>query len=197
MPAPPATTTTATTPAAAAAAAAATGTLAEPSAARQPGAPRRHVLRAAAAGALVGLCGAARAHHGWSGFDEGAPLYLAGTVRAVRWTNPHAELVVDVAPALALPADLARRAVPPQQSPVDVPRLLARAALPRTGHGQWVCELAPLLRMEAWGIVEPRPGAALEVVGYAAPGEARGPVLRVEVLFVDGRAYGLRSMPRG
>lgn len=189
-PAPPAMTTTVAT-----AAAPATGTAAE--AAGQPRAPRRRVLRAAAAGTIAGLCGAARAHHGWSGFDEGAPLFLAGTVRAVRWTNPHAELVVDVAPALALPADLARRAVPAQQSPVDVPRLLARAALPRTVHGQWVCELAPLLRMEAWGIAEPRPGAVVEVVGYAAPGEARGPVLRVEVLFVDGRAYGLRSMPRG
>lgn len=193
MPAPPAMTPTVT----AAAAAAATGTAAEPSAARQPRAPRRLVLRAAAIGALAGACGAARAHHGWSGFDEGAPLYLAGTVRAVRWTNPHAELVVDVAPALALPADLARRVVPQQQSPLDVPRLLARAALPRTTHGQWLCELAPLLRMEAWGIVEPRPGAPVEVVGYAAPGEARGSILRVEVLFVDGRAYGLRSSPRG
>lgn len=159
--------------------------------------PRRRVLSAGAAGVLAGLAGAARAHHGWSGFDEGTPLYLSGTVRAVRWANPHAEIVVEVAPGLALPPDLTRRAVPPQQSPVDMARVLARTVLPRNASGQWQCELAPLFRMEAWSVPEPRPGAAVEVIGYAAPGESRGPVMRVEVLWVDGRAYALRSMPRG
>ena len=35
---------------------------------------------------------AARAHHGWSSFDQDRPLFLQGLVTAVSWQNPHAEL---------------------------------------------------------------------------------------------------------
>jgi hypothetical protein len=145
--------------------------------------------------ALVLAPVAARAHHGWSSFDENAPLYLAGTLKSVRWSNPHAEGVLTVAPRLALPADLAKRTVPPQSASVDGAAVLARAALPAQAAGEWTLEFAPVSRMQAWGLAEPLPvGSRIEVVGYSGP--KLGRVMRVEVLFVDGRAYGLRSSPR-
>ena len=42
---------------------------------------------------------------------------------------------------------------------------------------------------------EIKPGASLAVIGYTEPGEKGGAVLRVEYLFVDQQAYGLRSSP--
>ena len=100
---------------------------------------RRSLLVLAAALPL-----AARAHHGWSSFDPDRPLYLEGTVRKVRWQNPHAELELEVPASLQLPADLAQRAVPAQTSPVDGKALLARTTLPTRQDRTWEIELAPL-----------------------------------------------------
>jgi hypothetical protein len=136
-----------------------------------------------------------RAHHGWSGFDQDRPLYLEGRVARVRWQNPHAELELELAPALRLPSDLSARAVPAQTAPVDGKAVLGRAALPTRKDRVWEVELAPLTRLEAWKLAEIRPGATVSVVGYAAPGEKGEPVLRAEYLFVGGQAYGLRSSP--
>jgi len=83
--------------------------------------PRRHLLLAASALPL-----AAHAHHGWSSFDADRPIYLEGTVKSVRWQNPHAELQLEVAADLQLPANLSQRAVPAQTAPVDGKALLAK-----------------------------------------------------------------------
>ncbi|MFN4003077.1 MAG: DUF6152 family protein [Hylemonella sp.] len=137
----------------------------------------------------------AQAHHGWSGFDLERPLYLQGRVVAVRWQNPHAEVVLELAAPLALPADLGRRAVPAQQAAIDGQALLARAQLPRRRDARWEIELAPLSRMQAWGIEPLRSGMAIAVVGYTARDEQGAAVLRVEYLFIGERIYGLRSSP--
>jgi hypothetical protein len=151
---------------------------------------RRSLLAALALAPL-----AARAHHGWSSFDEGAPIFLAGTLKSVRWTNPHAEGVLAVAAGLALPADLAKRTVPPQSANVDGAAVLARATVPAQAAGDWTLEFAPLSRMQAWGLAEaPAVGARIEAVGYTGP--KLGRLMRVEYLFIDGRAYALRSSPR-
>jgi hypothetical protein len=152
---------------------------------------RRHfVLAALAAGALP-----ARAHHGWSSFDQDKPVYLAGTVKSVRWQNPHAEVMLTVAPGLALPADLAARSAPPQSQAVDGAAIFKKAALPPQAAGEWVVELAPLSRMNAWSAPELKAGEKIEVVGYIlASGKER--VLRVEYLMAGGRTYGLRSSPQ-
>lgn len=145
----------------------------------------------------IGLASsAAIAHHGWSSFDEQAPLYLAGTVESVRWENPHAILNLDPDDDLVLPADLATRTAPAQQAPVDGARVLSTTALPRAVDGSWEIELAPLTRMSAWQVPTLEAGARVEVVGYTFPGQTGGRVMRVEYLFVDGKAYGLRSLPR-
>ena len=154
---------------------------------------RRHLLAFAAAGLLPPL--AARAHHGWSGFDLDKPIYLEGKADSVVWRNPHAELMLRLAPGLALPGDLARRAVPAQSASVDSARILSAARLPTRKDAVWELELAPLTRMEAWKVAEIKQGQQVAAIGYTFPAEKGDAVMRVEYLFVDGKAYGLRSSP--
>jgi hypothetical protein len=154
---------------------------------------RRRLMTAAA---IAGLGVApARAHHGWSGFDPDKPLYLEGRVSKVRWHNPHAEIEIEIPGALKKPADLTKRALPPQTAPVDGAALLAKAAVPRRGDRRWTVELAPLTRMDAWKVPELKVGDAVSVVGVTYRDESGEPVLRAEYLFVGDRAYGLRSAP--
>lgn len=151
---------------------------------------RRHLLVAAAAMPL-----GAHAHHGWSSFDADRPIYLEGTVHSVRWQNPHAELQLEVPSDLKLPANLAQRALPAQTAPVDGKALLAKAVVPTRKDRQWEVELAPLTRMQAWQVQEIKPGTAMSVVGFTLRDQKGDAVVRAEYLFVDGKAYGLRSSP--
>ena len=133
------------------------------------------------------------AHHGWSSFDESRPLYLGGRVKAVKWQNPHAEIVVTVAAGAALPADLARRKVPAQTSPVDGARILAAASLPRK-NGDWTIELSPMTRIAAWKVPEPKVGDTVAAVAYGFKDE-KDSFARVEYLIIGDQLYGLRSNP--
>ena len=135
------------------------------------------------------------AHHGWSSFDADRPLYLEGRAAKVSWRNPHAEIELELASPLALPADLTKRPVPPQSASIDGPGILAKAVLPTRSDKRWELELAPLTRLETWKVAEIKPGTPLSVVGYTFAGEKGEAILRVEYLFVDGKAYGLRSSP--
>ena len=136
------------------------------------------------------------AHHGWSSFDQDRPLYLEGTAAKVTWSNPHAELDLELpAAGLKLPADLASRALPAQTAPVDGPALLKAARLPTRKDRRWELELAPISRLQAWRVPEIKPGDRLAVIGFAFKGEQGDAVLRVEYLFVGGNTYGLRSSP--
>lgn len=152
---------------------------------------RRHVIAAPLLGALP-----AWAHHGWSSFDQGRPLYLEGRVAQVAWRNPHVELKLDLpADGLKLPPDLATRSLPAQTAPVDGAALLKAAQLPTRRDRRWEIELAPLSRMQAWGVPEIKAGDAVAMVGFTFSGEKGDAVLRVEYLFAGGKAYGLRSSP--
>jgi hypothetical protein len=137
----------------------------------------------------------ARAHHGWSSFDQTQPIYLEGRARKVAWRNPHAELELELRADLRLPADLAGRAVPAQVSPVDGVALLKAARLPQRKDRVWQVELAPLPRMEAWKVTPIREGDEIAMVGFTFAGEKGDPVLRVEYLFSGGKVAGLRSSP--
>ena len=155
---------------------------------------RRQLVVFVAAGApLVPML--ASAHHGWSSFDQDRPLYLEGKVITSKWQNPHAELVIELNAALKLPADLKQRAVPAQSASIDGAALLAKATLPKRSDRRWELELAPLTRMEAWKVAEIKPGAQVSAVGFTTKDEKGDAVMRVEYLFVDGKAYGLRSSP--
>ena len=135
------------------------------------------------------------AHHGWSSFDQARPIYLEGTARDVRWRNPHAELKLELAAGLKLPADLATRAVPAQSAPVDGPALLKAAQLPTRKDAVWDIELAPLSRMGAWQVPELKNGDRLAVLGFTFAGEKGDAILRGEYVWINGQAYGLRSSP--
>ena len=156
---------------------------------------RRQLLLRALVGPTLGLPLAGWAHHGWSSFDQGRPIYLAGRATQVAWRNPHVELTLALAADLTLPADLASRPVPAQSAAVDGKALLAAAQLPARRDTLWQIELAPLTRMAAWGVPEIKPGAALALLGFTFNGEQGDPVLRVEYLWLDGKTYGLRSSP--
>jgi hypothetical protein len=137
----------------------------------------------------------ARAHHGWSSFDQDRPIYLEGRAAQVKWRNPHVELMLEVPADLKLPADLAQRGVPAQSAQVDGKGLLARASLPRRKDRRWEVELAPLTRMEAWKVEEIKNGTPVGILGYTFKDEQGAAILRGEYLFVAGKVYGLRSSP--
>ncbi len=152
---------------------------------------RRHLLLAPLAGAMP-----AWAHHGWSSFDQTRPIYLEGRAAQVAWRNPHAELVLELpAGGLKLPADLATRALPAQTAPVDGPALLKAAQAPTRTDRRWAVELAPLSRMQAWGVPEIKAGDSIALIGFTFTGEKGDAVLRAEYLFAGGKTYGLRSSP--
>lgn len=146
-----------------------------------------------AAGALAPL--GALAHHGWSSFDQDRPIYLEGRVTKAKWQNPHAELELEIPVGLKVPADLAQRPIPAQSAPVDGKALLAKAVVPTRTDRKWEVELAPLTRMEAWKVAEIKAGATISLVGFTFKGEKGDAIVRVEYLFVDGKAYALRSSP--
>ena len=152
---------------------------------------RRDILGAV----LVLPAFAARAHHGWSSFDQERPIYLEGRVTAVRWQTPHAELEIELPVALRLPADLASRALPAQSAQVDGKSMLARAQLPTRKDRKWEIELAPLTRLESWKVAPIRVGASVSLLGFTLKGEQGEAVLRADYLFVDGKTYALRSGP--
>jgi hypothetical protein len=112
----------------------------------------------------------------------------------VQWSNPHAEAVIEVGVGLRLPADLAQRTTPAQSQAIDGASIVAKTRLPSAPTGDWEVEFAPLSRMEAWGVTPLKVGDRVELIGYTGvPGKPK--LLRVEYLFVNGQAYGLRSSP--
>lgn len=155
---------------------------------------RRHFVFMTAAG-TPWLASRAWAHHGWSSFDQDRPVYLEGRVVRSHWRNPHVELVIEVPATLQVPADLAQRPVPAQSAPVDGQALLAKAVVPTRKDREWELELAPLSRMRAWQVAEIKVGDSLSAVGFTFKEEKGEAILRVEYLYVDGKAYGLRSSP--
>ena len=86
---------------------------------------------------LVCVAGAASAHHGWADYDPKRPVNLVGTVREVRYANPHVTLQ------------------------------LRTPAAGRTPARDWQVVLAPVARMERKGIPEGRlrPGMTVRVIG--------------------------------
>ena len=156
---------------------------------------RRSLLQAGGALSLLALSPLARAHHGWSSFDQNRPIYLQGTAENVVWRNPHAELVLVIDQPLQLPVDLAQRSVPAQRASVDGPGLLARAELPTRSDARWQIELAPMSRLNQWQVPEIRNGDSLAVLGFTFAREEREAILRAEYLFLGEQIYGLRSSP--
>lgn len=156
---------------------------------------RRSILAAAVALAALPAAWPVLAHHGWSSFNQDQPLFIEGRIKSVSWRNPHAEAVVEVAPTVKLPADLASRKMPAQSQAVDGAAIVAKAQVPASAAGEWEVEFAPLSRMEAWKVEPLKAGDSVQLIGYGGvAGKPR--LMRVEYLIVNGQAYGLRSSPR-
>jgi len=104
---------------------------------------RRTLLLAAAVAPLAAF-GAPR----WSSFDQDKAGLSGRGIKAVRWANPHAEVVLVVDGAMKLPADLGRRSLPAQSQNVDGAAILARTRLPsrRPANGRGVCAAHPACR---------------------------------------------------
>lgn len=154
----------------------------------------RRTLLALLASAGIAAPLRALAHHGWSSFDPGKPLYLKGRVKTVRWRNPHAELEMEPAADLALPPDLSKRQPPAQLSSFDGSAILANTRAVEPGRGNWTVELAPLTRLQAWNVSPIREGEGVEVIGYTLANRSER-LLRAEWIILDGRMVGLRSSP--
>ena len=152
---------------------------------------RRHLIALAAA-PFVPL---ARAHHGWSSFDQARPIWLEGTAQKVVWRNPHVEFDLQVAADLKLPADLAQRPVPAQTAAVDGAGLLKAAQLPTRKDRVWHIELAPLTRLEAWKLPEIKAGDKVALLGFTFAGEKGEAVLRAEYVWSGDKVFALRSSP--
>lgn len=155
---------------------------------------RRQTLQLIATTALPAAL-SAHAHHGWSSFDLDRPIYLEGKATKVKWANPHTELMLDVSAGMKLPADLASRTIPAQTAQVDAPALLKKATLPKRTDKTWEIELAPLTRMEAWKVPEIKNGQTIALLGFTFKEEKGSAILRAEFLWLDGKAYALRSSP--
>ena len=155
---------------------------------------RRNFFPAVAALVSAPLSQHLLAHHGWSGFDESRPLYIAGTVKLLKWQNPHAEIVINVANDASLPADLAKRSAPAQTATVDGAKILASALLPKK-RGDWTIELSPMTRIDAWKVPAPKVGDTVAAVAYSFKDEKGAAFARVEYLIIGDRVYGLRSLP--
>jgi hypothetical protein len=155
---------------------------------------RRTALQMVASAALPASF-IANAHHGWSSFDLDRPIYLEGKASKVKWQNAHTELTLELPSGMKLPADLATRSIPQQTAPVDAPALLKKAVLPKRDDKAWEIELAPLSRMQAWKIPEIQNGQSLAVLGFTFKDEKGNATLRAEFLWLDGKAFALRSSP--
>ena len=135
------------------------------------------------------------AHHGWSSIDETRPIYMAGKAARVRWQNPHAEMLLDLANPLTLPANLKSRTAPRQSASVDAADVFARAVLPNRRDSTWQIELSPLTRLQSWKVPEIKAGEQVELVGYTFAGEKGEAILRVEFLIRGDVVTPLRSSP--
>lgn len=155
--------------------------------------------------ALVVHTRSAGAHHGWSSFDDASPIYLEGIIKSVRWQNPHAELIVEVATGFAMPGNLASR-IPAQQASIDAAGIVSKTKSPNPAtnasantKGGWEVELAPLQRMNAWQMSAPAVGSKIALIGYTfadqKPDSKGTHILRAEFVFVGDKTYALRSGP--
>lgn len=146
---------------------------------------------------VLTLASQALAHHGWSSFDEARPLYFEGVVKTVKWQNPHAEITITMAANTTLPSDLAKRNWPLQTQNIDSKKIISAATLP-TARGDWILELSPLTRVEAWKVEPPKVGDKVAAIGYTFAAEKKyngNQMARIEYLIVGEKIYGLRSMP--
>lgn len=145
---------------------------------------------------LLSLPRPAAAHHGWSSYDTTQPLFFTGSLEQVSWQNPHAEVQLSMPAGVALPTNLADLPIPQEFEVWGGREVLRSTGVLSPSAEAWTLVLAPLARLQAWGVSEPPAvGETISGVGYLSrvtPGE-----LRIELVILgDGRAVWLREAPQ-
>jgi hypothetical protein len=127
--------------------------------------------------------GPAAAHHGWGYYDTNGPLYIVGRVTAVNWRNPHPAVTIEARSA-PLPPSWANLPVPRPLRDLDFDDTLGRVK-PLGEAGAWTLELAPINRLENWGMPRP-PRIGDEMVAIAFPSCSQPKVARPALIVLDG-----------
>ena len=108
----------------------------------------------------------ATAHHGWGSFDTRHAYYVTGTVRHVRWGNPHSEVTLRIEKA-DLPANWAARELPHGANQGDGQATMASARPYYHGKKELHLVLAGPSWMQRWGLNRAlQVGERIEAVGY-------------------------------
>jgi hypothetical protein len=130
------------------------------------------VLLSAAALSGVSYVAPALAHHGWSSFDTRHAYFASGTVKYVRWGNPHSEVHLTVE-ATKLPANWSQRPLPLGADEGDGRATMASARPYGGEHKELHLVLAGPSWMERWGLTRPlKVGEKIEVVGFLGNADA-------------------------
>ena len=73
--------------------------------------------------------------------------------------------------------------------------LLSKAVVATRSGEVWRVELPTLARLSAWKMPRPKIEQVLGVIGFPGPALAGTPTVRAEFLFIEGRAFPMRSDP--
>jgi hypothetical protein len=133
---------------------------------------------------IVFPAGAAQAHHGFDDFDTDRLYYVAGTVSAVRWGEPHSYFTVTL--DRERPADTPELALPEQLQSSEDSGPINDA--PSYGGSRDALEvvIAPPSFTGRWGLDRPLvDGERVEAVGYV--GRSHDEFRPVVFWFEDGR----------
>lgn len=153
-------------------------------------------LRVASILFMFAFAAPAFAHHGWGYYDTATPTYLVGRVVAVNWRNPHPTVTLQVEPT-DLPSDWKALPVPPELADLGFDATLA-ITKSITQAAAWVLDLAPINRLESWGLPR-QPRVGNELVAVAFPSCSEPKVARPALIVLDG--IGVRqqsvSLPAG
>lgn len=134
----------------------------------------------------------AYAHHGWGYYDTSAPLYVVGRVTAINWRNPHPTVTIQ-ANQTAVPPDWKALPIPRELTDLGFDSTLSRTkALTRAEA--WTLDLAPINRLESWGMPRP-PHVGDEMVAIAFPSCSEPRVARPALIVLDG--IGVRQQSVG
>lgn len=124
------------------------------------------------------------------------PLYLEGEVTTIIWADPHAHLELLHRPSSSgVPPHIRQLSVPKQKENVDVKTLLQKAVSPAEGNEHWRVELPSLARLSKWNVPRPKIQQVIGVIGYLGPQLKGTPTIQIEILFIDGNPYPMRSDP--
>ncbi len=121
------------------------------------------------------------AHHGWGFYDTDAPLLFNGRLVAVNYSNPHPEVTIEILEGATL--DPATLPVPDELAALGFASVVAKAK--PAPAGQWVLDLAPISRLNRWGMPRaPEVGDAVQAVAFPSCEETF--VARPNLFVLDG-----------